>query len=163
MQTFMNMFRHSNFEARLEFFIACFSRERDDLGQWRAYADDGRGYAIGLAPRLFSINESVQADSLPEFVGPVLYKPDEIRARCTIPLEKAAAVFVDTVNEHAELVSNREVGIPFMVEFAKTIIASSLMWTCLTSKHLAYAHEREVRTRDRWIVRPLVASCGNPP
>lgn len=29
-------------------FIACFSREPDLLGQWRAYADDARGYAIGF-------------------------------------------------------------------------------------------------------------------
>jgi hypothetical protein len=30
------------------FFVCSFSREKDDLGQWRAYADDGRGYAIGF-------------------------------------------------------------------------------------------------------------------
>ena len=29
-------------------FVACFSREPDHLGQWRAYADDARGYSIGF-------------------------------------------------------------------------------------------------------------------
>jgi hypothetical protein len=38
-----DMFSSKNFSATLEFFIAGFSRERDDLGQWRAYADNGRG------------------------------------------------------------------------------------------------------------------------
>ena len=30
-------------------FVFCLSRERDLLGQWRAYADDGRGFAIGFS------------------------------------------------------------------------------------------------------------------
>lgn len=29
-------------------FVSCFSLEGDNLGQWRAYADDGRGFAIGF-------------------------------------------------------------------------------------------------------------------
>lgn len=29
-------------------FISCFSLDRDSLSQWRAYADDGRGFAIGF-------------------------------------------------------------------------------------------------------------------
>jgi hypothetical protein len=29
-------------------FLACFSLEPDLLGQWRAYADDGRGFALGF-------------------------------------------------------------------------------------------------------------------
>jgi hypothetical protein len=32
----------------LDIFVACFSIDGDSLPQWRAYADDGRGYAIGL-------------------------------------------------------------------------------------------------------------------
>jgi hypothetical protein len=32
-----------------------FSRRGDDLGQWRAYADNSRGVAIGLAPHLFRV------------------------------------------------------------------------------------------------------------
>jgi hypothetical protein len=35
-------------EAAGHFFICCFSSDGDDLGQWRAYADDGRGYALGF-------------------------------------------------------------------------------------------------------------------
>jgi hypothetical protein len=35
-------------EAAGHFFICCFSGDADDLGQWRAYAHDGRGYALGF-------------------------------------------------------------------------------------------------------------------
>jgi Protein of unknown function (DUF2971) len=37
-------------EAAGHFFICCFSGDGDDLGQWRAYAHDGRGYALGFEP-----------------------------------------------------------------------------------------------------------------
>ena len=32
--------------------IACFSLDADVLSQWRAYADDGHGFAIGFSPVL---------------------------------------------------------------------------------------------------------------
>lgn len=35
--------------------IACFSLDADVLSQWRAYGDDGRGFAIGFAARLLKI------------------------------------------------------------------------------------------------------------
>jgi hypothetical protein len=35
-------------EAAGHFFICCFSGDGDDLGQWRAYADDGRGYTLAF-------------------------------------------------------------------------------------------------------------------
>ena len=30
------------------FYVACFSRAHDDLGQWRAYGGNGRGFALGF-------------------------------------------------------------------------------------------------------------------
>jgi hypothetical protein len=59
----------------LGFFVASFSRAPDDLGQWRGYGDDGRGFAVGFAPRLFHVTETVDP-STPEsnvFVAPVTY------------------------------------------------------------------------------------------
>jgi hypothetical protein len=35
--------------------IGCFSRDADVLSQWRAYADDGRGFAIGFSPKLMRL------------------------------------------------------------------------------------------------------------
>ncbi|MFZ3351214.1 MAG: DUF2971 domain-containing protein [Xanthobacteraceae bacterium] len=35
-------------EAAAHFFICSFSGDGDDLGQWRAYADNGRGFALGF-------------------------------------------------------------------------------------------------------------------
>lgn len=35
-------------EQGLDLYVACLSTTPDSLGQWRAYADNGRGYAIGI-------------------------------------------------------------------------------------------------------------------
>jgi hypothetical protein len=144
LEDFADLLRPDNFTATLEFFIASFSRARDDLGQWRAYADNGRGYAIGFAPRMFGIGELVPG-RLPEFVGPVRYKIDEVCARHNAALEEAVAIFFETVKANADLVRNKAIGIPFMEQFVREIIAQPIIWNCLTSKHPAYEHEQEVR------------------
>jgi hypothetical protein len=50
--TFASMFERFDFDAGIEaaghFFICCFSADGDDLGQWRAYADNGQGFALGF-------------------------------------------------------------------------------------------------------------------
>lgn len=53
-----DLMRLENFSRALEYFIGSFSRASDDLGQWRAYADNGRGIAIGFAPHLFGIENT---------------------------------------------------------------------------------------------------------
>ena len=80
LEMFIDLFKHANFERTLEFFIASFSRVRDDLGQWRAYADNGRGFAIGFAPRMFSIGAPPPADKLLNLSG-----------QCSTRLMKSAA------------------------------------------------------------------------
>jgi hypothetical protein len=43
-----DLFNAGNITKSLEYLVASFSRERDDLGQWRAYGCDGHGFALGL-------------------------------------------------------------------------------------------------------------------
>ena len=49
-------------QHRFHPFVSCFSREPDSLGQWRAYADNVRGFAIGFhAKALGSMPVSILA------------------------------------------------------------------------------------------------------
>jgi hypothetical protein len=54
--TFASLLERFDIDAGIEaaghFFICCFSGDGDDLGQWRAYADNGRGYALGFETAL---------------------------------------------------------------------------------------------------------------
>jgi hypothetical protein len=49
---FASIFERFDLDAGIEaagyFFICCFSAQGDDLGQWRAYADNGQGFALGF-------------------------------------------------------------------------------------------------------------------
>ncbi|MGC1860009.1 MAG: DUF2971 domain-containing protein [Methylocystis sp.] len=42
---------HGGIQAAAHYFVSSFSSTGDDLGQWRAYADNGRGYALGFDAR----------------------------------------------------------------------------------------------------------------
>lgn len=41
-------FHQRGMQGAAHFFVCSFSRDDADLGQWRAYADNGRGYALGF-------------------------------------------------------------------------------------------------------------------
>ena len=43
-----NTIMNGGVDAIAHFFAGCLSRASDDLGQWRAYGDDGCGFAIGF-------------------------------------------------------------------------------------------------------------------
>jgi hypothetical protein len=41
-------FTELSIEATAHYFVCSFSSDSEELGQWRAYADNGRGYALGF-------------------------------------------------------------------------------------------------------------------
>jgi hypothetical protein len=135
-----------NFVGSLDFFTASFTTQRDDLGQWRAYAENGQGFALGLAPRMFEVVDGVAlpANEL-SFVGQVLYDRQVIFARHENAIAAAASIFLRAVQAHADLLADKRVGIPLMRRMANELIASPLIWNCITSKHIGYANEHEVR------------------
>ena len=85
-----DLMRLDNFSRALEYFIGSFSRASDDLGQWRAYADNGRGVAIGFAPHLFAVENA--ADKRPNeiaFVSPVVYDLETAAHRHDTAIEQS--------------------------------------------------------------------------
>lgn len=54
--TFASMFERFDLDAGIEaaghFFICCFSADGDDLGQWRAYANNGQGFILGFDTKI---------------------------------------------------------------------------------------------------------------
>lgn len=130
-----------------DFFVACFSRSRDELGQWRAYGDNGRGFAIGFAPKMFAAKRA-KPDLLPEehsFVGPVRYERDEIRQRSRRAIDHAINFFLTAVVENFDIMSEWAVRDAFIQDFSRQLLGDQLVWHALTSKHHAYKNECEVR------------------
>jgi len=141
-----DLFSQEKVDAALAFFVASFSRARDDLGQWRSYADNGRGFAVGFAPKMFRIKDDLSpSPDENAFLGPVLYNVASVLSRHRLAVDQATKVFLTAAVAEAELMRDRAVGYPFMLELAKHLIAAPLIWNALTSKHPAYEHEQEVR------------------
>jgi Protein of unknown function (DUF2971) len=135
-----------NFGRAFLFYIASFSRNGDDLGQWRAYADDGRGVAIGLSPDLFAPTEAINKDPRKNtFVGPVLYNDSQTRARHAKGIDKAAQI-LDAARTYARRhLRDCSIGKEFLNQLARSVVAAPLIWNSLTCKHVGYKHESEVR------------------
>jgi hypothetical protein len=124
-----------------ELYLACFSDDGDELGQWRGYGDNGRGFAIGFAPHLFH-----PKDRKPEhpadaaFVTSVEYSQSTIEHRNNEATAKALAAFAqiqDAVRTAEELRA-------CMIELS-ILLTTPLLWNALSTKHQAYRNERERR------------------
>lgn len=102
--------------------ITCFSKEPDVLSQWRAYADNGSGWAIGF--------DAQALKSMPVTLLDVLYEPEE--------------QLVEVRNFMAAMyLIWREVGGEFKPAVGKdAALLSSLL---LAYKHPSFREEQEVR------------------
>jgi hypothetical protein len=136
-----------NFDGNLDFYTASFTAQRDDPRQWARYGDEGRGVAIGFSPSMFGLVDAtgLQPHEI-SFVGPVLYDRAAIFARHDAAIRAAATIFKAAADRHPEIMADKANGLPFMDRLAKELIASPLIWNCITSKeHARWAREREIR------------------
>jgi hypothetical protein len=60
-------------------------------------------------------------------------------------IEQAVRIVGETVERAPDLMVDSNVGMSFLDEMAKALIASQLIFNSLTVKHEAYQHEQEVR------------------
>jgi hypothetical protein len=124
------------------FFIASFSSESNDLGQWRAYADNGRGASIGLAPELFRVVLDQASLSVVEktLASPVTYNLEDCQGNFERPIKRA----VDIILRDAGKASSDAERARFLGDMA-VALAPSLLVHAITTKHPAYENERETR------------------
>jgi hypothetical protein len=112
--------------AKIEFiahpFVSCFSFEGDSLEQWRSYADDGRGFAIGF-----------RASGLQQLQVAVLSVEYD---RETQIKEMMAALIALYFRKHAEAEAERN------LFFEDCMLTASYM---VAFKHPAFLHEQELR------------------
>jgi hypothetical protein len=141
-----DLFAHDNFDSQLQFLIACFSRDGDELGQWRAYADNGRGFAIKFSKRMFGSNDPVSANPLMNVtVGPVLYRDAVTKRLHALAIRKAISGLQMATQYAPKHLNQNDIFLGFSDRLAKEALASPMIWNCLTCKHPAYARENEVR------------------
>ena len=133
-------------DSALDVFLACFTRKRNDLGQWRAYGDNGRGFAIGFAPKMFEIKDPAFKKHIEKtFLGSVVYNETEALSRHREAIGWARDEFLKAARSNPHLMKPSGNRNAFVREMRNSLIAQPLIWYSLTTKHHAYRDEDEVR------------------
>jgi hypothetical protein len=114
-------------------YVACLSEDGDLLGQWRAYADGCKGYAVGLSTAW--LKQRGFGESFAFRLNRVLYEPAEqtklVEGLLSVLVDKGAEAMATSMPDALEWWTHL---LTFMAaEFAPVI------------KHRAYADEREWR------------------
>jgi len=142
---FANKFKNyseTGVEVAAHFFVACFSDTHKDLGQWRAYGDDGKGFTIGFDGKLLEgtfvkrDNETVPGNG----TFPITYNDNRL-----------IEIYKQIVNEVLPLFAmteGRNLSDAIINEFEKylSIVATiSILYAAVLFKHIAYKNEKEYR------------------
>jgi hypothetical protein len=126
-------------------YCACFSRDGDELGQWRAYGDDGCGVAIGFDKEelLKEINKQLPEDHMGNLRWrKVLYEESEQR--------ELATQTVSDVFDAADYVSQSSDAPEHVQDLFRRGVTDLMLQTDITAagaqcKHLAFRSEKEER------------------
>jgi hypothetical protein len=129
-------------EAAGHFFICCFSGDGDDLGQWRAYADDGRGYALGFETAALDDSFCRRKDKpIPQHsTFPVTYDDAE--------LTRIQTALVDLVEPLIGFPRRVRVGSAAMHAYMSDLLvchAMNVIRGVMFFKHEGYGNEKEFR------------------
>jgi hypothetical protein len=125
------------------YFVGSFSRKPDDLGQWQAYGDDGRGVALGLAPHVFHPTPptDLQKPTDKAWVAEVIYGAEKAEERLSLPICRLMDIVAQTTLK--DLAPEDEVSDFFTGCW--TELSLPILWYALQIKHEAYEHEKETR------------------
>lgn len=126
--------------AHAAFFVASFSADGDELNQWRAYGDNGRGYALGIDANLF--HHRLMEETAGLFVAPVIYDESEARRRHREVADKFIAILRAGVE--SEWAQQLDVMRKF-VQQAHHTLSIACRLNSIAMKHPAYKYEQETR------------------
>lgn len=142
----LDMLDNNSFTDTFEFYLFSLSRHADDPQQWRDYGDFGRGFALGFAPKLFAPTQNSLSEQANEnlYVGRVLYGDEDTAARHRSVVTEAAHI-ASRVARASRLTPYKVNPSDYFSAVAREVIASQLIWNCLTAKHENFSNEREVR------------------
>jgi hypothetical protein len=119
-------------------FSLSFSEAGNDLAQWRAYADNGRGYAVGFDAHV--LEQAFGRARLGYMTFPVRYTESELRRMHRQIIDEARPLI--TIHRGKEMTSEAE------IEYLNTllnIVAWQVLRVAVFFKHPAYCNEQEYR------------------
>ena len=132
------------FQGVAQFFVCSFSECGDDLGQWRGYAADGRGYVLGFDAELLkkSFLKSRMRNTFP-----VTYHDDKLKEIFNRIVEKALPLIpYQRWNSLSDInIQECENLLKECKQLMNVILAMRVLQASLQFKHMAYSNEKEYR------------------
>lgn len=126
-----DMYKTRYFEHLADYVAICFSKDPQDLDQWRTYGDNGRGYALEFdGPALEKHFLDPQTFDEPGSTFHVRYKAEEISKTIQYLIDLTDQVL--SRNEHP-------------VEAVVSALVNNIVLISLMFKHAAYEREGEIR------------------
>jgi hypothetical protein len=129
-------------EEIAHFFVCSFSKARDDLGQWRAYADNGRGFALGFEAA--TLEQAFVRANIPGSSGhmtfPVTYNEAELSQMHARVIERALPLISLPRTRGFPAGSIDPYMSELLIRICVPIIRSALFF-----KHPSYSNEKEYR------------------
>jgi hypothetical protein len=130
-----------------DFPVSCFSLDGNDLGQWRAYADDGTGYALGFDGHLLEqafITGSASTSTTSPMTFRVTYSDDCLRTLQTDIVTKIMEIVNIITAPRARMSLDDETTEDYKERLANNLV-TELMRSSMFFKHRAYQNEKEYR------------------
>ena len=136
---FENFRKNGGVESSAHYFVCCFSADGDDLGQWRAYANDGHGFALGFATDVLEksfVNSNSQTNDSSVSTFPITYDDDKLNLlqrelvdRLLLPLKLSMKLKSESEiwNQYMALLSSK---------YSVKVLMASILF-----KHSAYRNE----------------------
>jgi hypothetical protein len=135
-------FYNRGMKGTAHYFVASFSSDGDDLGQWRAYADNGRGYALGFDGKDLedAYTRAAGAPIVNNSTHQVTYDDNEL-----IDIDRQ---LIDSMFDLISLPRSKRMARASVNEYMKQLSVSTslhVLRAALFFKHEAYKNEREFR------------------
>jgi hypothetical protein len=142
----LDMLAENKLSGPFEFYLVSVSQHRDHGPQWKEYGRDGTGFALALSPALFQPEKDdlYEEANKNRHIGRVVYGDERTFARHNLSIQAAAEITTRVGCANYDLVKATGIA-PYLAVMAHELLASQLIWNCLTAKEKRFADEREVR------------------
>ncbi len=142
---FEDFFKSESNVNRANYFICSFSSRGNDLAQWRAYANNGRGYALGFDAKRLQMAFEKHGCDIPALPAQAPGINRKKRVPGTFPItysdHKLAKIYTKIINLiPLPLPANRSDQANLLSTLVVRVLTASLLF-----KHKAYRNEKEYR------------------
>jgi hypothetical protein len=127
-------------ESIARFFVCCFSETDEDLSQWRAYADDACGFALGFDAKILEKHFTSEPEATDYLSFPMSYDDDKLRDLLNQIMAETVPIIFGVYEAKLDVETRTQ-----YLRQLRVMLAMRCAQVALCFKHPAFQHEKEYR------------------